>query len=348
MGGKTKIEWTDVTWNPVTGCSKESEGCRHCYAESLARRFREDFKPWTTPNAAHNVRLHPERFEQPLHWRKPRRVFVCSMGDLFHVRVPFGYIDDVFCIMAEAKQHTFQILTKRPDRMKDYIYSLLIRLHHKENAPGGVRTLDWRWPLPNVWLGVSAEDQKTFDERVPLLLQTPAAKRFVSLEPLLRPIDLRRVRIIPPKRPRGTVRPIADWIECDPLERTAIDELGVQYPVKQGLDWVIVGGESGPGARPMHPDWVRDIRDQCQAADIPFFFKQWGAWVAASSEHRCTGMRQWGTLDIEGNWFPVTTPWNGRQGLDSETNEYVMVRVGKKRAGRVLDGRTWDEMPGAE
>lgn len=272
--GKTKIEWADFVWNPVTGCSKVSEGCRHCYAEALARRFRADFKPWIAANAAHNVRLHPERLGQPFKLSKPRRIFVNSVSDLFHEEVPPVFIHSVFATMRTAKRHTFQILTKRAERMAAFLRS-------GDDV------------LPNVWIGVSAEDQPTFDERSRYLLQTPAAKRFVSLEPLLGPTDI-----------DGTLG------RCE-------------------VKWVIVGGESGPGARPMHPDWVRSIRDQCQAAEVPFFLKQWGEWL----------------------WKDTPEGFDGKlralkeAGAKQIFKDGYFHRVGKKAAGNELDGRTWEEYP---
>ena len=265
MGGETKIQWTDATWNPVSGCSHVSEGCRNCYAESFARRFQKDFKPWTTPNAAHNVRLHPERFEQPLRWKKPRRVFVNSVSDLFHPNVPSVFIAKVFGAMQTASQHVFQVLTKRPERMRTWIEWFSTQWLDRGAYPA---------QYGHVWLGVSAEDQPTFDERVPLLLQTLAAKRFVSLEPMLGPINARRIRLTPPKRPEGAIRPIADWDEIDPLEHTAINELGIQYRIKSGIDWVVAGCESGPNRRNADIEWFRSIRDQCVSAATPFFLKQ--------------------------------------------------------------------------
>ena len=221
----TSIEWTDESWNPVTGCSHVSEGCRNCYAERLALRKLQPYDtglPWTKQNAKVNVKLHPERLGRPLRWRKPRRVFVNSMSDLFHERVPVEFIDRVFASMALCPRHTFQILTKRPVRMLAYVH---LRQYWSEMA------------LPNVHRGVSVENQETADERIPLLLKTPASVRFVSAEPLLGPIDL------------------------SPY-------------IKAGIDQVIVGGESGPGARPMHPEWARSIRDLCLDTDAAFFMKQ--------------------------------------------------------------------------
>ena len=237
---KTAIEWTEVTWNPVTGCDKVSPGCQNCYALRLAERFRGTAgHPY---EQGFDLRLWPERLEQPLHWTTPRTIFVNSMSDLFHEQVPARFIQRVFATMGKASRHRFQVMTKRHHR--------LVSL-----AP------DLPWP-PNVWMGVSIENQR-WQERAEALKNTPAAVKFLSCEPLLGPltIDL------------------------------------------QGIDWVIVGGESGPGARLMKPKWATDIRDQCIAAGVPFFFKQWGEF------------------DSKG------------------------VRRGKKRAGRILDGQTWDEMP---
>jgi len=221
----SKIEWTDQTWNPVTGCTKVSAGCKNCYAERLSERFRG--VPGHPYEQGFDLKLWPERLDQPLRWRKPRRVFVNSMSDLFHEDVPDSYIGSVFETMYNAPRHTFQVLTKRPGRMAEFV--------------GGVRRKvfgDW-WPLPNVWLGTSVENQATADERIPHLLATPAAVRFLSCEPLLDPLQL------------------AGWL-----------------PAGEGIDWVIVGGESGPRARPMELAWVRAIRDQCAAASVPFFMKQ--------------------------------------------------------------------------
>lgn len=214
----TNIEWTDETWNPVTGCDKVSPGCDHCYAETIAHRFKGT-KAFPDGFA---VTLHPERLDQPLHWRKPRKVFVNSMSDLFHKDIPDEYIARVFATMALASQHQFQVLTKRPGPMR----ALLTRW-----AP-----ISRPWPLPNVWLGVSIESDK-FCWRADALRETPAAVRFLSLEPLLGPLPS--------------------------LDLT-------------GIDWVIVGGESGHGAREMYPNWVYDIRDQCTTAGVAFLFKQWG------------------------------------------------------------------------
>ncbi|MBF6540720.1 phage Gp37/Gp68 family protein [Nocardia farcinica] len=297
MGATTKIEWTDSTWSPVTGCDKVSPGCDHCYAEGIAHRFAG------TPQFPNGfgVTLRPERLDQPLKWRKPRRVFVNSMSDLFHQEIPDEYIAQVFAIMSLAPQHTFQLLTKRHARMRSLLSSAAFSdavdaaAVPYDRAPLGHRRAEW--PLRNVWLGVSAEDQRWADIRIPALLDTPAVGRFVSAEPLLGPIDLTR---------RGLLAP-------DEFERR--------------LDWVIVGGESGRGARPMHPEWARSLRDQCTAAAVPFFFKQWGEYITTEQMTEATYM----TWDIEHG--------------SAQYHPSVQWRVGKKRAGRELDGRTWDEFP---
>ncbi len=243
--GSTKIAWTNATWNPVVGCSHVSDGCRNCYAERLALRFGWSKKPWTSENARENVVLHPERLGQPLCWRRLRRIFVCSMGDLFHEQVPDDFIAAVFSVMARAR-HVFQVLTKRPQRMLAWL----------ADSPVGER------PLPNLWLGVSVEDQRTASERVPLLMRVPAAVRFVSCEPLLGPIDL------------------AQASPCGYYCGEAVGHVDHPFYVYQGcatgggIHWVIVGGESGPNFRRMDLDWARSIRDQCVAAGVPFFFKQ--------------------------------------------------------------------------
>jgi len=234
MAAHSHIEWTDATWNPVTGCTKVSQGCKHCYAERMAHRL----QAMGSPRYANGFRvtLHDDLLDLPLRWRTPRRVFVNSMSDLFHPEVPTWFIQQVFATIAEASWHTFQVLTKRPERVV-----ALAR--------------DLTWPK-NLWLGTSVENRDVLS-RILWLQQVPAAVRFLSLEPLLGPI--------------------------------------IPLPLA-GIDWVIVGGESGPGARPMRPEWVIAIRDACNQAKVPFFFKQWGG-------------------------------------------------VQRTRAGRLLDGRTWDEFP---
>ena len=236
MSEKSTIEWTDSTWNPVTGCTKVSPGCKHCYAETFAERWRGI--PGHPYEQGFDLRLWPDRLDMPLTWKKPRTIFVNSMSDLFHERVPLAFIQMVFQTMEKASWHTFQVLTKRSERLA-------------ELAP------ELNWPS-NVWMGVSIETAE-YLWRADHLRQVSAGVRFLSLEPLLGPL--------------GTID-------------------------LSGIHWVIVGGESGPGARPIEADWVREIRKQCRAHGVPFFFKQWGG-------------------------------------------------VRKKRNGRVLDGRTWNQMPTA-
>jgi len=258
----TKIEWCDMTWNPVIGCTPVSGGCRNCFAARDALRLGANpntpyYAGLATKTAdgrpvfTGEVRCLEDRLEQPLRWRKPRRIFVNSMSDLFHPDMPDEFIDQVFAVMALAPQHTFQVLTKRPERLAGYMVKgvanridrAVMRIQGWDpSAIDRARAI----PLPNVWFGVSAENQKTADERIPLLLQTPAAKRFVSCEPLLEPIELERGR--------------AYLVHSD-----------------AEIDWVIVGGESGPRARPTDVDWVRDIVAQCRATEIPVFVKQLGA-----------------------------------------------------------------------
>jgi len=332
MSDRTKIEWTrsddgtpGATWNPVTGCTKlspASPGCQNCYASTFAERFRG--APGHYFERGFDVQLRPEKLDQPIRWRKPRRIFVNSMSDLFHDDVPTDFIAKVFAIMALAPQHTFQLLTKRHGRMgallrdgefQQQVYDAWGQLEMPKGRPS---MEDWPWsgwPLPNVWLGVSAEDQKRADLRIPALLDTPAAVRFISAEPLLGPIDLSR------------------FVEDD----------GEKFDLPP-LSWVIVGGESGPGARPMHPDWARSLRDQCVAAGVPFLFKQWGEWAPNQHPPLRACVCDW---------------YDGRE-ADICRNDpcrklskppYVddpraqMQRVGKKRAGRELDGRTWDQYP---
>lgn len=327
MADKTGIEWTDATWNPIRGCSRVSEGCRNCYAETVAGRFSGPGLPYEGLIAKGgqwngNITLVPGLLDQPLRWRRPRRIFVNSMSDLFHENVPDDFIDKVFAVMALAPQHTFQVLTKRPDRMLEYLTKrtdptgvLPVRFASAEfSSKAGYSTYPWRFPLPNVWLGVSAEDQKTADERIPLLLQTPAAVRWISAEPMLGPINLEM------------------YFEQWP------DHNGVRvvqgYP---GLDWVVVGGESGSEARPMHPDWASSLRDQCKDADVPFLFKQWGEWLPVDcpweqdSPAPLANNERWMNAD-GGHGFHGKQVWRMR-------------RLGKKRTGRLLDGVQHDEYP---
>ena len=264
MSDKSGIQWTDATWNPVTGCSKVSQGCKHCYA---LRDWARVAAPRATPNVYTgreftDVMFHPERLDQPLRWKKPRRIFVNSMSDLFHENVPDGFIADVFATMGACDElqrgHVFQVLTKRPARMFDWCCRFGHRAWNRRRIGAEA------WPARNVWLGVSVEDQQTADERIPLLLQTPAALRFVSYEPALGPVDLAPHLACKGcgTRFRKDLRPAV--IDCCPDGSNM-------------LDWVIVGGESGPGARPCDVAWIRSAVEQCKAAGVPCFVKQLGA-----------------------------------------------------------------------
>lgn len=302
MSDRSGIQWTDATWNPVTGCSKVSQGCKNCYA---LRDWPRLAAPRPTPNAYTgreftDVMLHPERLDQPLRWRKPRRVFVNSMSDLFHESVPDDAIERVFRVMCNADAHTFQVLTKRPSRMMKFLRSFsrdgdgfVTRLGAKAmGAYQGSVFSDRAWPIPNVWLGVSVEDQATADERIPLLLQTPAAVRFVSYEPALGPVDF--------------CETFGMWWNST---MRAFEATGAQFNRpngKRGIDWLIVGGESGPKARPCDIDWIRSTVAQCKAASVPVFVKQMGANVTLSPDaiERMTGIRtvphRWDLRDRKG------------------------------------------------
>lgn len=321
MADHSLIEWTDATWNPITGCSIVSPGCTNCYAMKLAGtrlKHHESRKGLTRDSKAGpvwtgEVRLNRQWLHQPIEWTKPRRIFVCAHGDLFAENVPDEWILDVFTVMAIASQHTFQVLTKRPDRMREFLSrpDLLEDIYANWYAFSGAAAEVYSWPLHNVWLGASAEDQFRYDDRRRDLEDTPAARRFWSLEPMLGPVDL-NIRHVKP-------------------------------------DWVIVGGESGPVARPMHPAWVRSVRDQCAAAGVPFFFKQWGSWGRATPRHS----GEPGTFAIANappysDFWPamMTTISSYPRQFDLFGGATVREFVGKKRAGRMLDGREHNDMPG--
>lgn len=337
MGDKSGIEWTDATWNPVTGCTKVSPGCDHCYAERVTERFQGK-------GAFDKVVLHEDRIGLPLRWRKPRKVFVNSMSDLFHDDVPDGFIAKVFAVMATAYNHTFQVLTKRHGRMRSLLNSAeFVDLFDREYcaipdwanswpdgeyAPGHFHLA--HGPLENVWLGVSVENQQWADIRIPALLDTPAAVRFLSCEPLLGPVDLAR---------SINVNPFAAY-----------------HFQPGGIDWVIVGGESGPGARPMHPDWVRSLRAQCNASGVPFLFKQWGEWREdVYIDH--DGVTHWAgpkplprdprRMALHPAGMTALTPDNTFDPFEVGHPGWTVIRRTRHKSERDLDGRTWDEYPTA-
>ena len=318
MSDRSKIEWCDTTWNPISGCTKISQGCKNCYAAELHnRRYKAYMRGAKLPEQYAKpfgeIQLHEDRLEMPLHWKKPRRIFVNSTSDLFHEDVPDEFIWKVFSVMAAAENHTFLILTKRPERMDDYL------CQWEFNFPVLYQTdtILHSWPLPNVWLGVSVENQAAADERIPLLLKTPAAVRFVSVEPMLEKVDLTRVH-------DETTHTYFDVLGGSRFDY-GLDGHGIASPTRNKINWVICGGESGSGARPMHPDWARSLRDQCRLADIPFFFKQWGEWSSDYPQGRNL----------------ANTEMTYADGM-------TYYRLGKKNTGRLLDGREWDEYPGGE
>jgi protein gp37 len=352
MSDRTGIEWTDATWNPVVGCAYVSAGCENCYAAREAADRLAHLptyaglavrRPGEPAQFTGEVRCLPERLDQPLRWRRPRRVFVNSMSDLFHPGVDWAFIAGVFARMALAHRHTFQVLTKRPQRMARMLDDPKFRVAVAEAATeiiattgfAGRRQFDlsrWHpepyadsnvwyppWPLPNVWLGVSIETDR-YAWRADHLRSTPAVVRFVSAEPLLGPL------------------PSLDL---------------------SGIDWLIVGGESGPGARPMHPDWVRDLRDRTQLPELNdawpgdrhtrFFFKQWGEWLPLEPDPQPPfWLSQHGKL-VDSHHFPdfnLDPP-----GWDTDVtgaDPVVWHRIGKTTAGRELDGRPWDEYPAVD
>jgi protein gp37 len=334
MADNSAIEWTDATWNPIrarnlkTGkkgwhCEHASTGCEHCYSEGFNKRLGTGlpFKPGHRADI--EIFLDENVLTQPLRWKKPRMIFVCSMTDLFADFVPDEWIDKMFAVMALCPQHTFQLLTKRAKRMRDYMTRggpTLQTLAEVPQVGQGIMTANTDWPLPNVWLGVSTERQEEADERIPLLLRTPAAVRFISSEPLLGPIDMHL------------------WMLTNPA-----------------IDWVIAGGESGPHARPMHPGWARDLRKQCRAASVPFFFKQWGEYLPVGQTlpgygkvHGATAVKP-GRMKLHYGGTPKEHPKHAfaERGIDfaSTTDGRLTFRVGKKTAGRLLDGELHNAMP---
>ncbi|MFG3585041.1 phage Gp37/Gp68 family protein [Streptomyces sp. NPDC047990] len=474
----TKIEWTDEVWNPTTGCDRISPGCDNCYALGMAKRlkamgqtkYQTDGDPRTS-GPGFGITTHIKALSEPLRWKKPRKVFVNSMSDLFHARVPREFLAQVFAVMAATPQHTYQILTKRPDRAARILGDLCTcgngcapgthfrsamewsaTSHSPTYVPGLESGIYHRagWPLPNVWIGTSVENQKYADLRIPALLDTPAAVRFLSCEPLLGPVDLSAwltpvsplpVREAPltwsewtwpdwvpaevrdaiegfwgpkcgrtprdwmrdmhqqgapafgaavtlgdgfgPNPPKVTGRFVHAWNNIGRLVRedgsfayTSFHH-ALERRRQQPINWVIVGGESGHRARAVHPDWVRSLRDQSVAADVPFFMKQWGEWGPAPFIVRvCDPDVGWKGTDEElaaakanseargathvhtGNWHEEDgerqywlheighKPWSLER-VALPTGTAAIRRWGKGRAGRELDGHTWDEFPKA-
>lgn len=348
------VEWTrtyleddsyipGATWSPVTGCTKKSSGCKNCYAErEVETRWSKNPLSVFYGRAFTDVRCHPEQLGKILRWRKGRRIFVCPRADLFHEEIPFEFIAAVFGAMAIAAQHTFLITTKRPERMSAFFEWLS---HEADRVPGSSGPVSLclsklltlgedfphnvgsiapetiAWPLSNVHLGVSVENQIAADERIPLLLAVPAVVRWLSLGPLLGPIDL-------------------ELVDC----------MGAPY---RAIDWVVVEGESGAAARPMHPEWARTIQEQCHYADVPFFFKQWGTWLPISelidagesfyepapardpnAVRRCKVTTRAIAYDGGDHWR-----------LSNSIPSFLTFKVGKRAAGHLLDGKIYREFP---
>ena len=318
---ETKISWTDIVWNPVVGCTKVSAGCKNCYAATLHERRHEAWKAGRFPGAPpqyhapfSQVQLLPERLERPLHWRKPRRVFVNSVSDLFHENVPDAYLDRIFAVMALSGEagHVFQILTKRPARMASYLEGRDFCDPANEAFDRFVRPLsedlflagEITWPLENVWLGTSVEDQRAADERIPHLLRTPAAVRFLSCEPLLGPVDLADYMPLVGDRCWDGGK-CHHWCESECWRRDFCAPLAQRDFF---VDWIIAGGESGSGFRPMDPDWARSLRDQAREHHIPFFFKQ------------SSGARPEKGAMLDGREWREMPPWPGSEPGEKNRN----------------------------
>lgn len=310
----TKIEWTNRTWNPVTGCTPCSRGCENCYAMRMINRLQHNPLTAEKYKEGNKVVMHISELFRPKRWRKPSMVFVCSMGDLFHEKVTDIFILEILGVIRKNPKHIFQILTKRPHRAVEFLRRNNIKLLS-----------------PNVWFGVSVEDQEQADIRIPYLLKIPAHIRFISAEPLLSEINIK-------------------------------DQLGavLKYvrPTTPKINWVIAGGETGPNARPMHPDWVRSIRDQCHATNTPFFFKSWGEFKPnfqpfSSLQHWVNKAQTWlagnkwrrdfdKCIDLSGKHL-----FRGADFQDAAYPVYPMWKTGKKKSGNHIDGQTYTQFPTA-
>ncbi len=370
MSENTNIEWTDATWNPVTGCTKVSAGCKHCYAERDWTRLSANQKTRYYGREFTDVQCHANVLDKPVRWTKQRMIFVNSMSDLFHEAVPDDFIDYVFgimwaCLWARDQQpgHIFQVLTKRAERMHDYLRQDRRKQWASAavNKGGGAdpdriwdQVIDATGPHPRIWLGVSIEDQKTADERIPPLLETPAAVRWVSAEPLLGPVNLNRIDY-----QEDCGEDFGGWNGFDAIGTWGNALTGEWFSAERSgatlrghaesfetshLDWVVVGGESGPHARPMHPDWARSLRDQCVDAKVPFLFKQWGEHTAGElAEHPIhAGDGGAWRLDQRGK------RWHDPMESSKPNNERAPIKflkIGKKASGRLLDGQVWNEVP---
>lgn len=334
MGADTRIEWADHTFNPWTGCQAVSPACDHCYAEAQAKRAPKIFGGWG-PHAERK-RTSESYWRQPLKWNSEARkagtrprVFCASMADVFDNQVPIEWLIDLLDLIRTTEHLTWLLLTKRPQMIRRRLEEALAHL-----AQGVDRgdLIEWiaLWldghPPPNVWLGTTVENQAEADRRIPHLLAVPAAKRFLSCEPLLGPVDL-------------SPRPMIDPAGRHMTEDDVLRGIGMRHAAPPGyvfinggprINWIIAGGESGSKARPSHPDWFRSLRDQCQAAGVPFFFKQWGEWIGVPDLRRLPG---------------GSGPGFGAFDHCRHSQDHEAVRVGKKAAGATLDGREWREVP---
>lgn len=399
----SKIEWTEKTWNPIVGCSVTSSGCKNCYAMKMAGRLEKidaktgkmpQYRGTTKPvngNVVWTGKIgcgDEFTWTEPLRRKKPTMYFVNSMGDLFHPNVPTEWIDRAFAVMALSPQHIFQVLTKYPERMRDWMrehttetwgdlyYSQFFQQafewsyfadkqewldNHINNGALSSALCCQPELWPNVWLGVSVEDQKHADARIPFLLDTPAAIRFISAEPLLGAIDLNNVatsndlEVLQGYEADGENYSFNALVSDDfySLLDNGKSVGSVEGELRPAIDWVICGGESGPNSRPMHPDWARSLRDQCAEADVLFFFKQWGEWLPwedaaapffQSQNGQCVDGHIAPWLDESGEemvYGPKCNKWT--DGYDFEFYQ----RVGKKAAGRLLDGVEHNALPAA-
>jgi protein gp37 len=306
MTDRSAIEWTQATWNPVTGCDRISPGCQHCYALTLAKRLKAMGQPKyqadghpPTSGPGFGVALHPQTLSEPLRWRRPRRIFVCSMADLFHARVPDDFIARVFATMAATPQHTYQVLTKRPGRMARLLGSDAFAQAVFDHSAAAHGATSLTWPLPNLWLGTSVEDQQRANQRIRSLLAVAAVTRFLSCEPLLGPIDLGLAicQQTAPTYGRGLTRTTVHLTGC--CQRALRDA---------ELHWIIAGGESGPSHRPVDPAWVRSLRDQALAGKVAFFFKQWGGLTSGAGGRLLDGC----------SWDQYPTTWAAAPGSGRE------------------------------
>ena len=368
MATNTSIEWADKTWSPIIGCDRVSPGCDSCYAIGTARIREANPHPriaaafaGTTQRTdtgvdwSGTVNLLDDRLTEPLSWRKPVKVFVNSLSDLFHKNVPDDFIAKVFAVMALTPQHSYQLLTKRHARMRtllnDRHFAVAVRTEMYARDRDATLRQDEVWPLPNLWLGVSVENQHWANLRILVLLDTPAAIRWISAEPLLGPVDLTRIAASSKQQP--------DMVYDALNQRYGVPGRW-QANASARLDWVVAGGESGAKARPAHPDWFRTLRNQCAAAGVPYLFKQWGTWgvdaplddqgrLLNTPRGRGVTVADDGTVYQPGDLSYPDGPRYGeaiRAGHD-RAHLTGMYRLGKRNAGRELDGRTHDEFPQA-